>query len=376
MKNVILLLLFAIAFCGFSFGQTSTDVPNYIKAKNSNFMVQFISFKGMEVPKNKKLIQASKLKNMEGVDSKEYKDFDEGLYVAICLLMMKEFEKLDMHPSAFLFMDPQDMQNSEFVKEMTANVVDTKPGFVLTLFSMSVDDAKKSFPKNKLSLRDLHGSITIAKYGETDPAKSFTITKSNLKASEAFEELSAKVSEKPESYFVETMDVEETAFNSETADEYIEQNKLFMEDEFVDGFPDEADLESNEILVMVPCLKEGDMSYNMGIKQLEKFYPYKYQVITHLDYKKYVDKGYKYMIYAKSPEAEVTKTKTNTKTGTSSQSSYSTFAYFFVIKEIETSTVYYGSSKESAMKNASLSTPEALKSFLKMMQNHYGWEKN
>ena len=364
MKKQITLLCFVLLFINLSFGQNKNTLPNYLKAENSNFVVNIITMVDIGVHKHRNYIDVPSFKTVNRISPDEFQNVDEGLFNTLAFMINKEFEKIGMLPKGFLNINLNDMENAEFMKNRSEQFKKIMPGFVVNIVCNDWDKEKKAFTKNKLELSDVKPiSFSISKTGETDPSKVFIINKSNLSLGTAFEELSKMISEQSDSYFIKNMEIDKEIYSTPDFDPVI-IDKMLKENESVENFPQEKELQENEILVVSYGLKDG-MFYKQCLEYLEKMYPYKYKLIGMEDYKNYLSKGYKYILNAKYYLVEK-----NTANMTS-QKTQNLYMFYYVIKDLNSLNVYYCDSKSNASESPSI----GLKRTLEKMKEHYKWTK-
>ena len=374
MKSLILTISIFLFAINYSFAQLSKEVPNYILAENSNFVVNIITMVDLGVHKKSNYIETLSFNRKERINPAEYASPDEGLFNSLAFMITKEFEKLNMHPAAFMNTDMTKMQDAEFMKEMNKQYLDIKPGFVVNIVCMDWEKEKRAFKKNKLELKKVKPvGFSIGRYGETNPSKTFVLRKMNMSLGAAFEELEKLISKKPDSYFLKNMEINEELFTASNFDDEL-IDKMLKENESIEKFPEESLLKENEILVSA-LGKKGDAYYKSSLKQLEKYYPYKFKLVDQEEYTDYIKKGYKYLLVAKSYLIEKTTYKTSS-SGHRTKKTQKVSVFYYVIKDMESFDMYYGNDKEKLEKSATSNPATALKKTLKLMQKHYNWQKN
>ena len=375
MNRLIAFFYVGLIFSSFSFCQFSEEVPNYIKAKNSNFIVSIITMEDLSVSTEQSYISKIPHSSMERIRPEDYSSLDEGLFNAISFFINQEFEKLNMAPSGFINMNMRAMADPNFMKETAEQYFGIKPGFMVMIFCSDWSKAKKAFKKNKLSPKEIKPiSFSIIKMGEENPQQPFAINKMNMSLSTTFEVLKKKISKKPKTYFIENMEIDEDNFLEKIINSPL-YDKMVTENESIEGFPNENELKENEILV-ISYGKPDDMYYKHSLKQLKKYYPYKYKLLNGQNDMEDIDEKYKYILMAKTYLAK--KTTTRSSSGSSMQSKTKTKTvsmFYYVIKDIETKNIYYGNNRTALENNASSSPSVGLKRTLKLMKEHYNWEK-
>ncbi|MFI5217842.1 MAG: hypothetical protein ACHQNT_00020 [Bacteroidia bacterium] len=369
MKKIILSVLIALICFGISFGQKpSKEIPNYLLAENSNFIVQITTPSSkMKTQPGVSVLDVFQINHMKKIVPEDYPNLDEGLFKALTVMMKNEFASMNMNPAAFVSLSNKDVQNAEFMKNLQDQYLDIKPGFVVNIALSDWDKEKKAFEKNKLELDDVKPvTLMISKLGDTDVSNMFLLFKMSMSVAEMFKDLKKMIADKGPSYFIKYMDIDEEIFsNSEFNNEMYE--KLLTESAVVEKYPDEKGLKEAEVLVLTYS-KKDDMYYKQTLKNLQKYYPYKYKVIEQKDLPEHLNKDYKYLLFAKGEMAQKVKFEDG------KRETRPIYLMHYVLKDLQTKEIFYGPDKNKLIKNASSSPSYALKHTLKYMQDFYGWQ--
>jgi hypothetical protein len=205
---IITILIFkGIAFCQASFNQFSSEVPNYIKAENSNFVINFItSWKYKAVYKRDEFDEHKRMKFSGNVFVDQ--EIDLKLFDTLTVLITEQFLKLGMRPFAVINTNSADLTNPVFIQNQLNEFIKNKTGFVIHIACANWDKEIKDLKKGVFiidNVKPITFSITIP--GNTDPKNTFTMYDNGLTIGAALEKFKKKIEEKPESYFLKTMQI-------------------------------------------------------------------------------------------------------------------------------------------------------------------------
>lgn len=367
-RIVVLSLLLAVCTANTLTAQKG-DLPNTLLAKNSNCVVNMFTMLKPGVERSKLIVAAIPFKRSEKITASDYPSIDEGMFQVITAILRQKMADMNMHPSAFNNINLGEARtNPDIIEDMMNSLAEFDPVYTISISMINLEKAKKAFAKGKLTLEHIKPvAISIQPIGATDPNEIYVVRNRGLSIEDAFKAVAKDIAAKDPSYFLEEAEAVEYVADQKGMDIM----KVVMEEnKGTQGFPASEILEKNEILVMAQQLSK---TFNPGPyqKHMEKFYPYKYKLISGADYESYMDKGYRYILFPKTEEYKVTKTsvdRTEIKT-------YIETRFYFVIKDMETKEVFYGPSKEYLDKHAQRYPPRGLQRMLKAMNQHYNWSK-
>src|SRR4051794_27198708 len=128
MKKTVLPVLIALFCFGYSVAQKpSKEIPNYILAGNSNFIVQIVTPSSKMTTKlGISLLDIFEVNHLQKIVPKDYPNLDEGLFKALTVMLKNEFESMNMHPASFVSISSKDAQNAEFLKNLQDQYLDIK----------------------------------------------------------------------------------------------------------------------------------------------------------------------------------------------------------------------------------------------------------
>ncbi|MFA6924370.1 MAG: hypothetical protein WC223_08970 [Bacteroidales bacterium] len=365
--TAILVFIFTNAF-----SQYSKELPNYILAKNSNFVVRILSMGKNQITfsrdKGAYYFPGTTYKKINPDDYKT--SLDEGLYNAICELINERLLKLNMKPSAFQY-----VTKSEYVESMSKykDNLQQLPAFILSINFSEIPKAEKAFKNGELTLEDVKPiTLTIQKLGEIQASQIYVIQKANLSLADAFDELKNEISKKTKGYFIEKIAVD-TSNTVETMNSSQRYNDMLTKiNNSIESFPDENELKSNELLVINSY--GSDAKYN---EILEEYYPYKYKVINYYDLIKSSCKGYKYAFVIISDlynKSSIHSSKNNIGNKTYEKTNTTISKAYYILKNLETYDAYYGTDKAGLIASEVQNPFKALKTTLELMKKYYKWQ--
>ncbi|MEX2597712.1 MAG: hypothetical protein WEC59_12370 [Salibacteraceae bacterium] len=367
MKSFIVTVGVFLYVCSNSFCQFSAEVPNYVLAENSNFIVNIITMADIGIHKQSSYIKTSSFNSKQRIDPKDYEGPNEGLFNALAQMITKEFEKMNMHPAAFLNTDMTKMQDPSFMNRMNEEFFDNRPGFVVNIICMNWEKEVSAFMKNKLELDKVKPvTLNIAKVGETDASKVYYLM-GGKSLGQALGKLEKAISEKPDSYFLNRMEIDEKYYEESNAKSG-QFDKMLKEEESFDTYPDESELKETVVLV-VGYGKKGGMLQRQFARHMDKYYPYKYKLINQEEYMEELKNDYKYMFIPKG--YMVNKVKTSSSGRTTSQKVQ---MIYYVIKNAESFNVYYGNNRKKLESKAKENPSAGMKKALKYMRDYYNWD--
>ncbi|OFX45217.1 MAG: hypothetical protein A2046_05220 [Bacteroidetes bacterium GWA2_30_7] len=185
-----------------------------------------------------------------------------------------------------------------------------------------------------------------------------------------------EIDKKGKTYFIDKMYIDNKIaenFNLEA------EKTMKKENNSINDFPKEDGLKNSNILVVTYAEKDK-LHYKNSLKFLNKYYPYKYTLITIDEFHDYLDKGYKYALISKRDFLERIESKNELQGKPTSgfganDNSYviDTYKYYYVVKDLETLDMYYGTDKEKLISKENVSPARALKTTLEMMLDFYKW---
>jgi hypothetical protein len=375
MKARIIFTLLILGSISNAFAQYAKEVPDYLFAKNANFVVTVISMEDM-VP------DRSFSYNPWGNSPKTI-NYDKNLELkflnTIGEYINNQLKALDLQPQAIIFMDFTKMQSAEELIKIARSFKDAEPEFMINIFISTWGKNLKKFKKNEFDVNKiLPISFTVSSLYETELSNIYAIQKSNLSLGKALALFSEKIKEKKEdeSYFVDTVENITHFESSPNLGDTILYYKLLNEKLTLTTFPDDSELKNDTVLLLVNY-KEGDRHFNSVVEIMEKYYPYAYVAKPQDDWFKELKKDYRFVLTAKHLMKQTTTTSAIPTRGTSTYDSKTENKFFFYygLKDINDLTMYFGA-EEDYLKNRSHEKPaDALKSILKRMKEYYGWEK-
>ena len=370
MKKLFCLTIVITSILSFSYGQN--EIPNFVLAENSNFVVNIVSTYDYGTSRQITFLETVGGSKIERISPDQCESLSDGLFTEISYIIKEEFEKIGMHPAAFINFSQADTKDAEAMKKLSDQYMVYQPGFLVTIACQDWKKAEKAYAKNKLTADNIKPiRFTLGKIASQDVKDFFMVAKIGLSVATAMKEVKSAIDEKPESYFIKTMEISDEYFKDAEVNKEL-TDKMLKENEALEKFPDETELKANEILVVSPDRVDG-MYYNHSLKQLEKFYPHKFKLISVIDYGEYLKKGYKYALVPKDYLAKKTSTKSGD--GKTTSKTQTVTMYYYVLKDLKTLNVYYSNNKSKLEKTATTSPSWALKKALKIMQENYSWKE-
>ena len=380
MKNLVLIPLLVLLAIPCSYSQCCLygpyrkyvpkmhqNVPNYLLADNSNFVVNVFTLPDMTPDYDWNGIAGE----VERIDESQFASPGNHFFGQLVRLMNIEFRRLNMRPAAYFNLDMMKMGDAYFMKKWGKEYQKHKPGFIINIGSINWDKALKAYAKGELTLNKVK-PVSFSIVPMTDAKvieEMFTYRRVNMSLGTGFRRLEKAIEKKPDSFFLEEMVIHEEIFEGENFDPGI-IDKMLEEKDTLLTFPAESKLMDNPILVLVTGPNES-AHFQSSLRKVEKYYPYNFRIVDPFDLRDALKEGYDYLLYPKGYmverhvqdlQGEGTKIKTQ-------------YKFYYVLKDLKSLSVYFPADLQTMEENATINPSLALKKTLLEMNEHYKWEE-
>lgn len=185
--------------------QYSKEVPNYIKAENSNFVIEIIP----DVKFKRENTYDDFTKSFKLGDFEMFNQIIEPeLFDTLSSMIRKRLEVIGLFPKRFVNISSEQFYDTIYMKKQKEEFIKNKTGFIISIFCVNFAKGRRDFKKGKYTLENFTPiTLSISKPANNNSTETFLLFKNGLSIEEALVIFKTKIEEKPSSYFIKTMEI-------------------------------------------------------------------------------------------------------------------------------------------------------------------------